>query len=112
MCIRDSPCGDNFWYEGWNGHYNLVKLNLRNPEVCDYLIDVVDFWMNEFEIDGIRFDAADCICLLYTSHLPFSSSYPAKGLIVSGLFGIAARHAASAIESSETSLPKYFIDAS
>ena len=26
-----SPCGDNFWYEGWNGHYNLVKLNLRNP---------------------------------------------------------------------------------
>ena len=56
-----SPCGDNFWYEGWNGHYNLVKLNLRNPEVCDYLIDVVDFWMNEFEIDGIRFDAADCI---------------------------------------------------
>lgn len=30
-----SPCGDNFWYEGWNGHYNLVKLNLRNVGVCD-----------------------------------------------------------------------------
>lgn len=56
-----SPCGDNFWYEGWNGHYNLVKLNLSNPEVCNYLIDVVDFWMDEFKIDGIRFDAADCI---------------------------------------------------
>ena len=24
-----SPCGDPFWYEGWNGHYNLVKLNLN-----------------------------------------------------------------------------------
>ena len=56
-----SPCGNNFWYEGWNGHYNLVKLNLRNPDVCNYLIDTVNFWIEEFDIDGIRFDAADCI---------------------------------------------------
>ena len=56
-----SPCGDPFWYEGWNGFYNLVKLNLRNPAVCDYLIDAVDYWINEFDIDGIRFDAADCL---------------------------------------------------
>jgi glycosidase len=56
-----SPCGDPFWYEGWNGFYNLVKLNQKNPAVCDYLIDAVDFWMKEFEIDGIRFDAADCL---------------------------------------------------
>jgi len=57
----NSPCGDNFWYEGWNGHYNLVKLNLRNPEVSDYIINCVNFWIDEFDIDGIRFDAADCI---------------------------------------------------
>ena len=56
-----SPCGDNFWYEGWNGYYNLVKLNLRNPKVCDYIIEAVDYWISEFDIDGIRFDAADCI---------------------------------------------------
>lgn len=56
-----SPCGDNFWYEGWNGYYNLVKLNLRNWHVCDYLIDAVKLWMDEFHIDGIRFDAADCV---------------------------------------------------
>lgn len=56
-----SPCGDDFWYEGWNGHYNLVKLNLRNPGVCDHLIDAVNYWIEEFKIDGIRFDAADCI---------------------------------------------------
>ena len=55
------PCGDNFWYEGWNGYYNLVKLNLRNWHVCDYLIDAVKLWMDEFHIDGIRFDAADCV---------------------------------------------------
>jgi len=56
-----SPCGDNFWYEGWNGHYNLVKLNLKNVGVCDHLIDAVNYWIEEFKIDGIRFDAADCI---------------------------------------------------
>lgn len=56
-----SPCGDNFWYEGWNGHYNLVKLNLRNVGVCDHLIDAVNYWIEEFGIDGIRFDAADCV---------------------------------------------------
>ena len=56
-----SPCGDPFWYEGWTGHYNLVKLNLQNPDVCNYLLDAVGYWMDEFKIDGIRFDAADCI---------------------------------------------------
>ena len=56
-----SPCGDNFWYEGWNGYYNLVKLNLRTWHVCDYLIDAVGMWMDQFHIDGIRFDAADCV---------------------------------------------------
>lgn len=56
-----SPCGDNFWYEGWNGFYNLVKLNLKNWKVCDYLIDAVGYWMDTFHIDGIRFDAADCV---------------------------------------------------
>ena len=56
-----SPYGDAFWYEGWNGCFNLVKLNLRNPAVCDHLEDAVGYWMDEFGIDGIRFDAADCI---------------------------------------------------
>lgn len=56
-----SPCGDSFWYEGWNGHYNLVKLNLKNVGVCDHLIDAINYWIEEFDIDGIRFDAADCI---------------------------------------------------
>ena len=26
---------DGFWYEAWEGHYELVKLNLRNPAVAD-----------------------------------------------------------------------------
>ncbi|MCI9272502.1 MAG: DUF1653 domain-containing protein [Clostridiales bacterium] len=56
-----SPMGDPFWYEGWQGHYNLVKLNLRNPEVVDHLLGAVGQWMNDFGIDGLRLDAADCV---------------------------------------------------
>lgn len=56
-----SPMGDPFWYEAWEGHYNLVKLNLRNPEVADHILDAVGMWMDEFGIDGLRLDAVDCV---------------------------------------------------
>lgn len=57
----NSPLGDPFWYEGWRGHFNLVKLNLQNPEVVDHLLGAVGMWMDEFGIDGLRLDAADCV---------------------------------------------------
>ena len=49
---------DGLWYEGWEGHFELVKLNLQNPAVCDYLLDCVKFWIEEFDIDGLRLDVA------------------------------------------------------
>ncbi len=57
----NSPYNDGFWYEGWNNCYDLVKLNLRNNEVVEYLLDAVKMWIDEWDIDGIRFDAADCL---------------------------------------------------
>lgn len=54
----DSAFGDGFWYEGWEGVYDLVKLNLKNPAVVDYLLDVVRSWRREFAIDGLRLDVA------------------------------------------------------
>ncbi|MDR2783093.1 MAG: alpha-amylase [Treponema sp.] len=54
-----SPCGDNFTYDGWNGHYNLVKFNSRNSDVREHLFAAVKFWIEEFGIDGLRLDAAD-----------------------------------------------------
>jgi glycosidase len=56
-----SPYGDPFVYAGWNGHYNLVKLNLHNPAVREHLLQAVQFWMETFNIDGLRLDAADCL---------------------------------------------------
>jgi glycosidase len=58
---QKSPCGDPFWYEGWNGHYNLVKLNLKNDAVKKHLFDAVGVWMDQFGVDGLRLDAADAI---------------------------------------------------
>ncbi|MBQ9632160.1 MAG: cyclomaltodextrinase [Lachnospiraceae bacterium] len=54
----NSVCNDGLWYEGWEGNYDLVKLNLDNPAVCDYLMDSVRFWIDEFGIDGLRLDVA------------------------------------------------------
>lgn len=49
---------DGFWYEGWEGHYELVKLNLDNPEVRGYLYETIRGWVDRFDIDGIRLDVA------------------------------------------------------
>ncbi|MGX8728842.1 MAG: alpha-amylase family glycosyl hydrolase, partial [Lachnospiraceae bacterium] len=54
----NSPFNDGFWYEGWEGVYDLVKLNLANREVREYLLDSVRFWIRELGIDGLRLDVA------------------------------------------------------
>ena len=54
----NSNYNDGLWYEGWEGNYDLVKLNLRNEEVVRYLLDCVRFWTEEFGIDGLRLDVA------------------------------------------------------
>ena len=54
----DSCYGDGFWYEGWEGHFELVKLNLQNPAVVDYLLESVRCWAEVFGVDGLRLDVA------------------------------------------------------
>lgn len=54
----NSGYNDGFWYEGWEGHYELVKLNLHNPEVVHYILESVGLWMETFHIDGLRLDVA------------------------------------------------------
>ena len=56
-----SPCGDSFGYEAWQGHFELPCLNLFNPDVRSYLFDVIRFWIAEFDIDGIRLDCANVL---------------------------------------------------
>ena len=68
---KDWYCNVNFWgnneyndgfsYDNWGGFNLLVKLNQRNPEVKDYICDTIRFWVSEFDIDGLRLDAADVL---------------------------------------------------
>ena len=41
----NSAYNDGFWYEGWEGHYELVKLNLQNPAVTDHLLSCIKMWI-------------------------------------------------------------------
>ena len=52
---------DGFRYDNWGGHDLLVKLNKKNPAVREYIREVIRFWVREFDIDGIRLDAADVL---------------------------------------------------
>ena len=58
---NDSGYGDGFSYESWHGCGELANLNLWNEEVRSYLLDVADFWIDSFDIDGIRLDCADSL---------------------------------------------------
>jgi glycosidase len=54
-----SPLGDSFSYDTWSGYYELPKFNIKNESVKRYLLDAARFWLNEFDIDGMRLDAAN-----------------------------------------------------
>ena len=60
---------DGLYYDSWDGHGTLVNLNHQNPAVREYMLDVVRFWISEFNIDGIRLDAADVLDFTFMSEL-------------------------------------------
>lgn len=84
-----SPYGDPFTYEGWNGNYDLVKLNLRHPAVMDHLLGAVENWVNRFHIDGLRLDVADCLDMdfieaLHSASRELSPDFWLMGEVVHG----------------------------
>lgn len=57
----DNEYHDGFSYENWGGYNLLVKLNQKNPEVQQHICDAIRFWVSEFDVDGIRLDAANVL---------------------------------------------------
>lgn len=57
----NSNYNDGLWYEGWEGNFDLVKLNLRNEKVIQHILSCVKGWIDEFDIDGLRLDVAYCL---------------------------------------------------
>ncbi len=60
---------DGFWYEGWEGHNELVKLNLFNPAVVEHQFDAIRSWVDRFGVDGLRLDVAYCLPPEYLKQL-------------------------------------------
>lgn len=58
---RDDNYGDGLFYEGWEGHYELVKLNLYSEEVVCHILGCIAGWVRDFDIDGLRLDVAYCL---------------------------------------------------
>ncbi len=75
---------DGLWYEGWEGNYDLVKLNLDNPAVCDYLIDAVKGWIKDFEIDGLRIDVAYMVNRNFLKRLRWETDQAKKDFYMIG----------------------------
>lgn len=57
----NSNYNDGLWYEGWEGNYDLVKLNLRHEDVISHIFESIKGWVDEFDIDGLRLDVAYCL---------------------------------------------------
>ena len=57
----NSCYNDGLWYEGWEGNYDLVKLNLYNDDVVNHIFSAIKGWIKEFDIDGLRLDVAYCL---------------------------------------------------
>ena len=60
---------DGFWYEGWEGCFDLVKLNLQNPAVVQHQFDAIRSWVEDYHIDGLRLDVAYCLSPDYLRQL-------------------------------------------
>ena len=62
-------CGDSFTVDCWAGFQELPAFNLRSLDVERELIHCAEYWMDEFDIDGIRIDAAEDMDLEFLHHL-------------------------------------------
>jgi cyclomaltodextrinase len=40
---------------------DVIQLNFDNPDVWDYMISALEYWVREFDIDGYRADVADMV---------------------------------------------------
>jgi glycosidase len=58
---KNNGHNDGLYYEGWEGHYDLVKLNLQNEDVINHIFNNIENWIKDFDIDGLRLDVAYCL---------------------------------------------------
>ena len=80
----NSDYNDGLWYEGWEGHYDLVKLNLNNPAVVDHILENVTKWVRDFDIDGLRLDVAYCLSFDFLKRLRQHANWVKEDFVLIG----------------------------
>ena len=65
-------------YECVGAYKYMPKMNTGNPEVRRYFIEVMDYWIREYQIDGWRLDVSDEVdeSLWEEARLVLKSRYP------------------------------------
>jgi len=81
---RQSSFDDPFSYACWDGHEHLVKLNLDDQSVRDYLIETAKSWKKAYHINGLRMDAADVMSLDFLKQLSQSMKEMDDGFCMIG----------------------------
>lgn len=75
FCIRKFPVDSSeeyskeLNYDTFSFVANMPKLNYENPEVKEYIISIIEFWIKECSIDGWRFDVGDELSLSFYNEL-------------------------------------------
>lgn len=62
-----APMKDQYYSFGFVS--SMPKLNTAHPDVQAYLIGVMEHWVKDWNIDGIRFDAADDLALSFCDNV-------------------------------------------
>ncbi len=68
--FRDWFTFDPAYPHGYRTYFNVAtmpRLNTRHPDVRDYLIDVAQFWLSDYDVDGFRLDHASGPTLAFWS---------------------------------------------
>jgi glycosidase len=80
----DTGYHDGFWYEGWEGHHELVKLNLEHPDVRSHHFEAIRQWVDLYDIDGLRLDVAYCLSDSYLKALRSFTNGLKKDFVLMG----------------------------
>ncbi len=75
---------DPFSYQGWRGIEDLVDLNLTHPDVKHYLFEVAKYWIETYDIDGMRLDSADVMDFQFLKELKAWCNQCKDGFIMLG----------------------------
>ncbi|MBN2510212.1 MAG: alpha amylase catalytic subunit [Spirochaetales bacterium] len=66
---RPGQRNDGFSYDNWEGHDDLVKLNLEDPGLREHIFGAVGQMIDIFGIDGLRLDVAYALDPRFTADL-------------------------------------------